>query len=78
MTIERCNNLEINALSLARGQLTIKPIVTLICGLDEGLALSGRKFGADSERHADQPVRLDEQELTPLTNNVTLFLPGPV
>jgi hypothetical protein len=46
-------------------------------GLDEGLALSGRGFGVDSERHAEPPVRLDEQELIPLTNRVTIFLSSP-
>lgn len=48
-----------------------------LCGLDLGLALSGRRFGADSDRDAKPPVKPDEQELAPLTNRVTLFSLSP-
>jgi hypothetical protein len=41
--------------------------------LDEGLALSGRMFGADHDMPTKQPVEPDEQELAPMTNEVTQF-----
>jgi hypothetical protein len=47
------------------------------CGLDEGLALSGCMFGADSDEHTEPPAEPDEQELASLTSRVTLFSLSP-
>jgi hypothetical protein len=45
--------------------------------LDEGLALSGRKFGATYKIPVKQPGKLDEQEIASLANGVALFRLNP-